>query len=432
MSTDRRSFMQRAAAMTALGAVVLRDDAMERIEAAVFDAGSASADELASNEDFWFIVQNAYDVDRSVINLNNGGVAPSPRVVMDAMHRHDRFTNQLPSRHLWDVLDPQVEPVRAALAKTFGCDAEELAIVRNASEALETCLLGIDLKPGDEILTTTIDYPRMLTTLRQREVRDKVVVKTFSVPSPPKDMSEITKLYEQNITPKTKMILVCHILNITGQILDVKAIARMGRERGIEVIVDGAHAFAHFPFKHEELDCDYYGTSLHKWLSAPIGTGVLYVRRSKIKGLWSLMASEEKNWDNIRKYEEIGTHPTAPRLAIAEALRFYEGLGADRKAARLRFLRDRWAKRLVGQKKIKMFTNLDPKQSCAIATVGIEGIPAAELTKHLFAKHKILTTPIVIEQIDGIRVTPNTYTTLAEVDTFADAMEQLATKGLPS
>lgn len=417
--------------MTALGAAVLRDDAMGRIEAAVVDAGSASPDELASNEDFWFNVQNAYDVDRSVINLNNGGVAPSPRVVMDAMHRHDRFTNQLPSRHLWDVLDPQVEPVRAALAKTFGCDAEEIAIVRNASEALETCLLGIDLRPGDEILTTTHDYPRMLTTLRQRERREKVVIKTFSIPAPSKDMSEITKLFEQNITPQTKIILACHIINITGQILDVKAIARMGRERGIEVIIDGAHAFAHFPFRHADLDCDYYGTSLHKWLSSPIGMGLLYVRRSKIKGLWSLMASEEKNESDIRKFEEIGTHPTAPRLAIAEALRFYEGLGAERKAARLRYLRDRWATRLADQKKIKLFTNLDPKQSCAIATVGIEGIPAATLTGHLFAKHKILTTPIVIEQIDGIRVTPNTYTTVAEVDIFAEVMERLAAKGLP-
>lgn len=430
MSTDRRTFMRDAAAMTALGAAVLRDDALQRIEAAVVGAGGASADELASNEDFWFNVQNAYDVDRSVINLNNGGVAPSPRVVMDAMHRHDRFTNQLPSRHLWDVLDPQVETVRVALAKSFGCDPEELAIVRNASEALETCLLGIDLKPGDEILTTTLDYPRMLTTLRQREAREGIVIKKFSIPAPPKDMNEITKLFEQNITPKTKVILLCHIINITGQVLDVKSIARMGRERGIEVIVDGAHAFAHFPFQRDDIDCDYYGTSLHKWLSAPIGTGFLYVRREKIKSLWSLMASEEKNWDNIRKYEEIGTHPTAPRLAIAEALRFFEGLGADRKAARLRYLRDRWAKRLVGQKKFKFFTNLDPSQSCAIATVGIEGIPAADLTSHLFAKHKILTTPIVIEQIDGIRVTPNTYTTIHEVDAFADAMEQVASRGL--
>jgi len=424
--------MKRAAAMTALGVVMLRDDAFERIQAAVTGAGDAPPDELAKNEDFWFNVQNAYDVDRSVINLNNGGVAPSPRVVMDAMHRHDRFTNQLPSRHLWDVLDPQVETVRATLAKAFGCDPEEMAIVRNASEALETCLLGIDLKPGDEILTTTNDYPRMLTTLRQRERREGIVLKTFSIPTPPKDMSEITKLYEQNITPKTKIILVCHIINITGQILDVKAIARLGRERGIEVIVDGAHAFAHFPFKHEDLDCDYYGTSLHKWLSAPIGTGFLYVRRAKIKGLWSLMASEPQNVENIRKFEEIGTHPTAPRLAIAEALRFYEGLGADRKAARLRYLRDRWAKRLAGQKRVKLFTNLDPKQSCAIATVGIEGVPAADLTKHLFAKHKILTTPIVLEQIDGIRVTPNTYTTLAEVDTFAEAMEKVILNGIPT
>lgn len=422
--------------MTAIGAVaggvaMFRDDGLSRVEAAVRASGTATADQLAGNEDFWFEVQQAYDVDRSLLNLNNGGVAPSPRVVLDAMHRHTEFTNHLPSRHLWDVLDPQVEPVRRRLADHFGCDGEEIAITRNASESLENCLLGIDLHRGDEILTTSHDYPRMLQTLRQREKREGIVLKTFSVPTPPDKLSDITRLYEQNITPKTKMILVCHVINITGQILPVKEIVALGRARGIPVIVDGAHSFGQFPFKHADLDCDYFGTSLHKWLSAPIGTGVLYVKKEKIAGLWPLMPPPETvAVDNIRKFEEIGTHPTAPRLAIAEALMFYEGIGPERKAARLRFLRDRWAKRLMGLPKVKLYTSLSPEQSCAIGTVGIEGIRAVDLSKHLFDKHRILTTPIEHEHINGIRVTPNTYTTLAEVDRFAGVMERIVEKGV--
>ncbi len=432
MTSSRRSFLTGAATMTGLAYAVLREGAIEAVLSAVARAGDTPPETLAGNEDFWFQVQQAYDVDRSMINLNNGGVAPAPRVVLDAMHRHDEFTNHLPARHLWDVLDPQVEPVRKSLADAFGCDPEELAVVRNASEALETCLFGIDLKRGDEILTTSHDYPRMMNTLKQREQRDGIVLKTFPIPTPPKDLKEIATLYEQNITPRTKMILVCHIINITGQILPVKQIVEMGRSRGIPVIVDGAHAFAHFPFQHADLDCDYYGTSLHKWLSAPIGTGFLYVRKSKIADLWPLMAAPPESRENIRKFEEIGTHPTAPRLAIAEALRFYEGIGPQRKAARLRYLRDRWAKRLMDQKGVRLYTSLEPAQSCAIGTVGIEGVKSPDLTKHLFAKHKIFVTPIVHEHIDGIRVTPNTYTTLDEVDTFCEAMEQVVAKGLPS
>lgn len=414
------------AALTA----VFRDDAITRVEAAVAAAGDTSADSLASNEDFWFEVQQAYDVDRSMLNLNNGGVAPSPRVVMDALHRHDRFTNHLPSRHLWDVLDKQVEPVRAALARAFGCDAEEIAVTRNASESLETCLMGLDLTPGDEILTTSQDYPRMLQTIRQREKREGVVLKTFSIPTPPKNKSELAKVYEQNITPKTKMILVCHVINITGQIMPVKEIVGLGRSRGIPVIVDGAHSFGQFPFSHADLDCDYFGSSLHKWLSAPIGTGLLYVRRDKIADLWPLMPPPDPKSADIRKFEEIGTHPTAPRLAIAEALTFYEGIGPARKAARLRYLRDRWAKRLAPQKGVVLYTSLDPDQSCAIGTVGIEGIKASDLSKHLFDKYRILTTPIEIEHINGIRVTPNTYTTIREVDRFGEVMERILREGL--
>ena len=416
--------------MTGLAYATLRQGAIESILAAVADAGDTSADQLAGNEDFWFHVQQAYEVDRSLINLNNGGVAPAPRVVMDAMHRHDVFTNHLPPRHLWEVLDPQVEPVRTSLAQAFGCDAEEIAVVRNASEALEICQLGLDLKPGDEVLTTNQDYPRMLTTWRQREKRDGIVLKLIPFPVPPKSLDDLAERFDSAITARTKVIHFCHITNLSGQIFPVKRICQMARARGIEAIVDGAHAYAHFPFKHSDLDCDYYGTSLHKWLLAPIGTGFLYVRKSKIPKLWPLMAAPDSSANDIRKFEEIGTHPAANHNAIAEALTFLEGIGIERKAARLRYLKNRWARRLEGQKGVRIHTSFDPAQACALGCVGIDGIDPNKLTAHLWDKHRIIVTPIAHEEFQGIRVTPNVYTTLGEIDEFCVAMEKAIQTGI--
>jgi selenocysteine lyase/cysteine desulfurase len=432
MVTNRRGFMRWAAGTAAFGYAALRDDALQRVRAAVLNAGDGKPEDLAANEDFWLDIQRAYDVDRSIINLNNGGVAPAPRLVLDAMARHVAFTNHVPPRNLWTVLDPQVETVRVRLARAFGCDPEELAIVRNASEALQTCLFGLDFKPGDEVLTTTHDYPRMINTLKQREQREGIVLKTFDWPVPPRSQADLTALFEQNITPRTRAILVCHITNLTGQIFPVKDIVRLGRARGIDVVVDGAHSFAHFAFQHDDLDCDFYGTSLHKWLSAPIGTGFLYVRKSRIQDLWPLMAAPKPRADDIRKFEEIGTHPTAPYLAVSEAVTIHEGLGPARKEARLRYLRDRWAKRLLGQTGVRLYTHLDPRQSCAIGTVSIEGVDATALASHLWTRHHIVVTPIIHETFSGIRVTANTYTTLREVDLFCEAMEQVIGKGLPA
>src|SRR5713101_4407704 len=335
----RRTFLRSVGSATAVASFAsLRDGGVERILAASRAAGATSPDKIASDEDFWREIQQAFTVDRSLINLNNGGVSPSPRVVQDAMRRYLEFSNQAPTITMWQVLEPEIEGVRSRLAAAFGCDREEMAITRNASEALEICIFGLDLKPGDEVLTTNQDYPRMLTSWRQRERRDGIKINYISFPVPPPSMDDLYERFERAITPKTKVILVCHITNLTGQIFPIKRICQMGRERGIEVIVDGAHAFAHFPFKHADLDCDYYGTSLHKWLLAPHGTGFLYVRKSKIDQTWPLMAAEKKQDNDIRKFEEIGTHPAANHNAIAEALTFHEGIGSERKAARLRFL----------------------------------------------------------------------------------------------
>lgn len=427
----RRKFLRAISSVTAMSAMAsFSEGGVERILAASQGVNNLSPEKIAANEDYWREIQQAFTVDRSLINLNNGGVSPSPRVVQEAMQRHLAYSNEAPVQTMWRVLEPQIETVRQRLAASFGCDPEEMAVTRNASESLEICIFGLDLKPGDEILTTSQDYPRMLTSWRQREQREGVKLNLISFPVPPPSMDDLYERFERAITPRTKVIHFCHITNLTGQIFPVKRICRLGRERGIEVIVDGAHAYAHFPFKHADLDCDYYGTSLHKWLLAPHGTGFLYVRKSKIKNLWPLMAADKSQDENIRKFEEIGTHPAANHNAIAEALTFNEGIGAERKAARLRYLKERWARRLEANKGVKVLTPYDPQQSCGLALFNIEGIDPGKLGAHLWERYRIIVTPIVHEEFRGIRVTPNVYTTLNEIDMFCEAVERVIRSGL--
>jgi isopenicillin-N epimerase len=430
MST-RRTFLSRMASGAGVLAA-LRPAGFDRVFAAAKATAGRSPEEVAADEDHWREIQEAFTVNRAYINLNNGGVSPSPRIVQEAMKRQLDFSNEAPVYTMWQLLEPQVESVRKGLARAFGCDPEEMAIVRNASEALENCQLGLDLKPGDEILTTNQDYGRMITTWKQRERRDGVVLKQISFPVPPPSMADLAQRFERALTPRTRVIHCCHITNLTGQIFPVKDICRMARAQGIEVIVDGAHAFGHFPFTLADLDCDYYGTSLHKWLFAPIGTGFLFVRKSKIKKVWPLMAAPPEMDENIRKFEEIGTHPAANHNAITEALTFQEGVGLERKAARLRYLRDRWMKRLSGQKNVKINTSFDSAMSCAIGNVGIEGVDTAKLSQHLWDQRKIIVVPILHDEYKGLRVTPNLYTTLEEVDIFAEEMEKVIAKGLPA
>jgi selenocysteine lyase/cysteine desulfurase len=331
---------------------------------------------------------------------------------------------------MWQILEPNIETVRRRLAAEFGCDPEELAITRNASEALQIAQLGIDLKAGDEVVTTNQDYGRMLTTWDQRVRRDGIRVNKISFPVPPPSMDDLAHRLLAAITPATKVLHFCHITNLTGQIFPVKRICDEARRRGVKTIVDGAHAFAQFPYKLSDLGCDYYGTSLHKWLLAPIGTGFLYVRRENIASLWPLQPAAETQKDNIRKFEEIGTHPAANHNSIAEAMSFHEGIGAERKAARLRYLRDRWAKRLAGNPKFRIHTNLtDPAQSCAIANVQVVGVATAKVVTRLWDRWRIIATPIAHAEFEGVRVTPNVYTTLEEVETFTTAMEEIAIKG---
>src|SRR4051812_46851220 len=281
---------------------------MKEVEAVTRRVAHLTPAEAAMDEDYWSVIQNSFTVTRGIINLNNGGVSPSPRIVTEALVRYTWQQEDATAYTMWQILEPQSETIRTGLAEIFDCDREEIAITRGASESLEILLNGLDFKPGDEILTTTQDYPRMLNTLKQRERREGLVLKLVQIPVPPKNLNEITASFEKGITPKTKLILISHQINLTGQITPVKSVCDMARARGVETVVDGAHSFAQFAFTQKDLGCDYFGTSLHKWLYAPKGTGLLYVKREKIEKLWPLMASEVTQAKDIRKFEEVGTH----------------------------------------------------------------------------------------------------------------------------
>src|SRR5438876_1420693 len=431
---DRRNFLSltgkglglAALSCSAVGAL------LEETQAAVRTVSHLTPEQAAKEEDFWFEIQRAFSVTRGTINLNNGGVSPSPRLVTEALVRYIWQQEDATAYTMWQILEPQSETIRTGLAELFGCDREEIAITRNASESLETLLLGLDLKSGDEVLTTTQDYGRMLTTIRQREQREGVKLNLIKIPIPPKNIEEITAAFERAITPRTRLIQIAHQINITGQITPVKAVCQMARRHGVETIVDGAHSFAQFYFKQPDLDCDYFGTSLHKWLYSPKGTGLLFIKRDKIAKVWPLFAAEEKQKGDIRKFEEIGTHSAAPKLAIGESLLFHNGIGGKRKEARLRYLSRYWMDKLKDVPKIRFNTSFDPKQMCAIANVQVEGMDQGKIGSYLFSKHHIFTTPIVHEEFQGLRITPNLYTTLSELDRFCEVMAMIARKGLPT
>jgi isopenicillin-N epimerase len=388
--------------------------------------------EVADDEAFWFQVQRAFTVDRTLVNLNNGGVSPAPGLVQDAMKRHQDFSNLAPTYTMWQILEPQREGVRDRVARQWGVDAQEIAFTRNASESLQILQFGHDLQPGDEVLTTTQDYGRMITTFKQRERREGIVLKQIQIPVPAEDPAEVVRLFEEAITPRTRLLLACHMINLTGQILPVSELTAMARRHGIPLIIDGAHALAHFDFDIGELDVDNYTTSLHKWLFAPHGTGLLYVRRDKIADIWPLMAAPESRDDDIRKFEEIGTHPEAPYLSIGEALSFHQGLGPARKEARMVYLRDYWANSLLENDNVRLHTSQKPGFACGIANVEIEGVAPNDLRDYLWDEHQIITVSINHAEFRGIRVSPSVYTTLPELDRFVEIMDRVAKRGIPA
>ena len=409
-----------------------RPEALVRMLEALAARGERDPAVDARDEDLWREVQQAFTGDRTKINLNNGGCCPSPRIVQEAMTRLLAFSNDLPTHNLWQVLEPQREPLRERMARQWKCDPEELAFTRNTSESLQTLQFGLPLGRGDEVVTTTQDYPRMLTTFEQRARRDGIVLKKVKIPVPCEDEDLIVRRFEEALTPRTRMLLFSHAINLTGQLMPLRRLVDLGRARGIPVIVDGAHTFANLDFTFDQLDVDFFGTSLHKWLYAPHGTGLLYVRRDKIRSVWPLMAAPESMDANIRKFEEIGTHPAANTLAIGEALTFHQGIGPRRKLERLYYLREVWTTRLSRQERVRFNTSFDRRFSIPIGNVRVEGLDTAKLQAHLWARHRIWTTAIVHDEFHGLRITPSVQTTLEELERFCEAIENAIAKGLPA
>jgi selenocysteine lyase/cysteine desulfurase len=427
MST-RRQFLQQFMVGGGIGLTLLKTDALAIVaDAAAGIDPEMTPEDMADQEWFWSRIQSAFELDRSIIHLNSGGVSASPRTVHNAYKRYLDYSNQAPSYYMWRHIEPSFEGVRARMARYYGCDREEAAITRNTSESMEIVQLGMNLEPGDEVIATTQAYGRMLTTWDQRVRRDRIVLKKVVIPVPLMNPDDYVDRIEEAITPRTRAIMVMHVINLTGQITPVLKASRLAHARGLPVICDGAHSMSLFPFQQKDLQCDFYGTSLHKWTYAPVGTGFLFVKRDRIKEIWPLMAASEDLDGDIRKFESIGTHPQANFNAIAEALVFNEGIGIDRKAARLRYLHRRWIDRLRKYDNVHFRINVDdPSQWCGLVNVYIEGVDLGKLCAYLLDEHKIYVIAIGHEECKGIRVTPNVYTLPSEIDVFADALEKVA------
>ena len=434
---SRRSFL-RAAGAAGTVASVAKMMGLERVLAASQSVADKSPEEVAKDEFYWREIQLDFKLDRTIINLNNGFTCPTPRVALEAEWRYMDMINMSPIFYQGPIAD-RIQTIRVRMAEEFGCAPEEMALTRGASESLQIAQNGIDLKAGDEVITTEQDYPRMLTTWDQRMRRENIKVTRLQFPVPT-TADDLCSRFEKAITPNTKVFHFCHVTNLTAQLFPVARLSRLARSKGIVTIVDGAHALGHFPFKLRDLECDAYGVSLHKWLLAPIGNGCLYVRKEMIPRFWPLQAAPEQQDDDIRKFEAIGTHPWAIRAALGEALAYHQAIGTERKAARLRYLNLRWVNALKTYPRVKVLTDFsEPAQAWGVAAVNIEGIDVRDLAKFLMDKYRIIVVPLVggappnqVFDYQALRVSPNIYTTLEEIDTFVTGMEEALKNGVPS
>lgn len=420
--------MNRRAFVTAMGAVPFAfDDALAAVRTVNPRVAGRAPAEVADDEAYWMRIRQAFSIDANHVNLNSGSVSPAPRVVSDAMQRYWTLTNMSPSLYVDELLYPEVELVRRRVASVIAADPETIALTRNTSESMQIAQMGLPLDRGDEIVSTTQDYPRMLTAWQQRERRDGVVLRLVKFPVPPSGLTDLYDRVMAAVTPRTKVIHICHITYTTGQIFPVRRICDEARRRGIVTIVDGGHSFAHFPFTIADLGCDIYGSSLHKWLCAPVGNGVLYVRKELIPRIWPLLAAPAAQDGDIRKFEAIGTYPVALRVALSDAVTFHTEIGGERKAARLRYLRDRWMDAVADVPGVELLTPRDPAQSCALGAMRLRTMGAQALTDALQSRWGIHVRPrFVAGEFECIRVTPNVFTALDEIDLFSDAIRTLA------
>jgi selenocysteine lyase/cysteine desulfurase len=430
MDNNRRSFLQKAAILS--GAFSLNNLFNETHAAdwkpMLNKKAMLTPEALASDEDYWSYIQQAYTVNPNIINLNNGGVSPAPITVQQALQRYNQLANEGPSYYMWRILDQGREPLRAKLAELAGCDPDEVAINRNATEALNTVIYGLRLQKGDEVIGTKQDYPNMIQAWKQRALREGIVYKQISFDFPIEDNDAIVAAFERAITPATKVLHITHLINWVGQIMPVQQLTAMAKRRGIQTIVDGAHSFGLLDFKIPDLGCDFFGTSLHKFLSAPVGSGMLWVKKERIASLWPMMCNDKPESDDIRKFETLGTRSFPIEQAIGEAINFHNAIGPARKQARMHYLKNYWASAVQKIPGVQIHTSLNPAFSCAIAGVSVAGKTIAQLDNELFNTYKIHTVGIVWENISCVRITPHVYTKTKDLDKLISAITTIATK----
>ncbi len=417
---DKRSFLK-SAGLLSLGSIV----GVESLTELIKNVSHIPSPILAKDEDFWVKIRGGYLLKPDYINLENGYYCFLPQQTLENFIKHVREVNYQGSYYMRTVQFENKKAMAAKLAALAGCSAEELIITRNTTESLDMIIGGLNWQEGDEAIMAEQDYGAMLEMFKLVTKRYGVVNKIVSVPNLPQSDDEIVNLYAGAISEKTKLLMVCHMINITGQILPVRKICDMAHKRGVPVMVDGAHAFAHIKFSIPELNCDFYGSSLHKWLSVPLGAGILYVKKENIGKVWPLLAEGERKEDDISRLNHIGTHPAHTDLAIADAIDFYNMIGAERKEARLRYLQHYWTDKVRTMSHIILNTPADPARSCAIANVGVTGIKPGDLADILLNKYKIYAVPIDGAGVHGCRITPNVYTTTADLDVLVKALTEL-------
>ena len=430
MPFNRRNFISRLSGAFGIGALTpfLNTQAGQSLARAIEQHQNASLSDTITDETFWYQVKMAYTVSPNLVNLNNGGVSPQPKVVQEAVERYNQLSNEAPSYYMWRTLAEGKEGVREKLAQLAGCQKEEIAINRNSSEALETIIFGLRLKEGDEVVLTKQDYPNMINAWKQRAHRDGIVLKWISLDLPLEDADLITRQFTDAFTSRTRVVHITHMINWCGQILPVRRIARAARKKGIEVLVDAAHTFAQLNYNIPDLECDYYGTSLHKWLCAPFGSGLLYVKKDKIKNLYPLFGAPDPEDDDIRKFEHLGTRSFAIEQAIGQAVDFHHMIGSERKEKRLQYLKNYWAERVQELPGVEVHTSLLPEFGCAIGLLVVRDVEPREVANYLHKKFKIHTVAINWENIHGVRVTPNVYTTTRDLDRFIRGVKTFVTE----
>ncbi len=427
MST-RRSFFQKAlGAAGAMSLTPLVSNAIsEDISDALLSLNKLSSFDAANDEDLWARMAQAYTVSSNILNLNNGGVSPQPKVVQDAVDRYYHLSNEAPSYYMWQILDRGREPLRRKLAELAGVSHDELAINRNTTEALGTFTWGIDMNRGDEIVMTKQDYPNMIHAWKQRELREGVKINWINLTLPIDNDDVVIKAYVDATTTKTKIWHITHLITWTGQILPAAKLCAEARKRGIISIVDAAHSFAHIDYKISDLNCDYFGTSLHKWLCAPFGTGLMYVRKPLIEKTWSIFPNDKPQSPDIRKFEALGTRSFAPEQAIGQAIDFHNAIGGKRKQERLHYLKKYWCDAVTKNPRIKLHISLKPEYSCALGTFSIDGMDVGDISSKLMSEYGIHTVSIKWENVNTVRVTPHVYTTTKDLDRFIDAVMKIA------